>query len=646
MAASSGHADIELDDFALSSSHQRRLSQSEDAEPLLSQPHPPSVDRSPSTTPLRGDAIRWLLSYLPKDFQPRIVGRLEKSGDSGTARLLRALQVDNGAGLTNAQMFLSNHDLKPVEEGRRKWRSWNYVAFWIADSFNINTWMIASSMITQNGLAWWQAWLCVWIGYSIGACFICLTGRIGATYRISFPVVARSSFGIWGSLWPVANRATMACVWYGVQAWIGGNCVVLMIRAVWPSFYNLHNTMEGSGTNTRDFLGFLLFWTGSLPALWFPVHTIRHLFTAKAIFVPMAGMALFAWAIGKAHGIGPIIEQPATSSGSTLAWGLVAGVMTAIANCATLIVNNPDFARFAKKPSDAFLSQLLTIPFSFALMSFIGIIVSSSSMVIYGTAIWNPLDLLSQFLLDDPSTLERFGVFIIAAGFVLAQLGTNIAANSVSAGTDMTALLPRYLNIRRGGYICAIVGLCICPWNFLRSSNNFTKYLLSYSVFFSSIAGVIICDYYFVRRGCLSLKDLYSARKGSLYYYTFGLSWRAYAAYVAGILVNAMGFADAVGTKVPIGAVYIYRVNYFAGFLVSMATYYLLCRIRPIPEMWLEQGDQADRGFSIVHMDMASDSSGDEDSNESLTDNDDKDLGYKDSSQEPASSIQLSLQTP
>ena len=224
--------------------------------------------------------------------------------------------------------------------------------------------------------------------------------------------------------------------------------------------------------------------------------------------------------------------------------------MSSISNFATVIVNNPDFTRFAKKPSNAFLPQLLTIPIGFAATSFIGIIVSSSSKVIYGTAIWNPLDLLSQFLLDDPSSTERFGVFIIATAFVLAQLGTNIAANSVSAGTDMTALLPKYLNIRRGGYICAIIGLCMCPWNLLSSSNNFTTYLSSYSVFLSSIAGVLICDYYVVRRGYYSINDLYSARKDSPYYYHFGVSWRAYTAYVCGILINVVGFANALGAKV------------------------------------------------------------------------------------------------
>lgn len=173
--------------------------------------------------------------------------------------------------------MLANHDLKPVEPARRQWRSRNFVAFWIADSFNINTWMIASVPIL-DGLSWWQAWLCVWIGYSIAAVFICLTGRIGATYHISFPVVNRASFGIWGSLWPVCNRAVMACIWYGVQSWIGGTCVYLMIRSIWPSWDSYaegepNNSMpRSSGTNTRDFVSFFLFWLGSLPFLWFPVH--------------------------------------------------------------------------------------------------------------------------------------------------------------------------------------------------------------------------------------------------------------------------------------------------------------------------------------------------------------------------------------
>lgn len=204
------------------------------------------------------------------------------------------------------------------------------------------------------------------------------------------------------------------------------------------------------------------------------------------------------------------------------------------------------------------------------------------------------MELLQSFL-NEGGSKNRAGVFFIGAAFCLAQLGTNIAANSVSAGTDMTALLPRYLNIRRGGYICAIVGLVMCPWKLLSSANNFTTYLSAYSVFLSSIAGVMICDYYWVRKGYLEIKELYSARKASPYYFTMGFHVKGYLAYIAGIMINIVGFVGAIGKPVPIGATYIYNLNFFCGFLVSSGTYYLLCRFWPIPAtstVWMEVGDE------------------------------------------------------
>ncbi|KAM7184482.1 uracil permease [Rhypophila sp. PSN 637] len=524
------------------------------------------------------------------DEKPTAGMRLRKFADK--------IAVEAEPGLTAAQLMLTNHDLKPVEPARRQWGPWNFVGFWVADSFNINTWMISSSMIV-NGLSWWQSWLCVWIGYAIAGCFICATGRIGAMYHIGFPVVSRSSFGIWGSLWPVFNRAAMACVWYGVQAYIGGHCVYIMIRSIWTSWdrKTIPNTFsEESGTSTADFASFFIFWLCSLPAIWFPVHQIRHLFTVKAYFVPTAGVAFLIWAVVRAGGVGPIVRQPSRLEGSELAWEFVKGVMSSIANFATLIVNDPDFSRFAAKPKDAFWSQLFTIPIGFAVTSFIGIIVSSSSTIIYGgDPIWDPLSLLERFI-DDGGSAQRFGVFVIATAFSLAQLGTNIAANSVSAGTDMTALLPRYINIRRGGYICAAIGLAMCPYNLLTSNNKFTTYLSAYSVFLSSIAGVMCSDYYLVRKGYLEVKELYDGRKSGPYYFTMGFNWRAYAAYIGGIIINVVGFADAVGTPgVPIGAVYVYNLNFFGGFIVSSLMYWGLSKLFPVPavsETWMEVGDE------------------------------------------------------
>lgn len=374
------------------------------------------------------------------------------------------------------------------------------------------------------------------------------------------------------------------------------------------------NAPLAMGATVNYMIGFIIFWVCSLPFIWFPPHKIRHLFTFKSIVAPAGGIALFAWAIARAGGVGPIVHQGSTAKGSDLAWGIISGIMSAVSNFATLIVNDPDFARFASRPSAALWPQAITIPMGFGLTSFIGIIAGSSSAVIFPSvgAVWNPLDLLKYFVIGGVDRTsghgtagERAGTFFIAFTFVVAQLGTNIAANSISAGTDLTALLPRYINIRRGGYLCAIIGLAICPWQFLTSSSNFTTYLSAYSVFLSSIAGPMIADYYFVRRGYLQIRDLYNAESSGPYWGIYGIQWRGWVAYICGILINVVGFAGAVGTPVPIGATYIYRLNFFSGFIVSAGVYWLLAKISPMPALsptgkWLEIGDEI-RNPSLVY---------------------------------------------
>ncbi|EGX95386.1 uracil permease [Cordyceps militaris CM01] len=503
------------------------------------------------------------------------------------------LAVETEPGLTSAQLMLYNPDLKPVEKQRRIWGAWNYVGFWIADSVNIGTWMISSSMIA-GGLSWWQAWLCVWIGYSISAVFIVISGRIGAIYHLSFPALSRASFGVWGSSWPIFNRAAMSCVWYGVVAYIGGQCVYVMIRSIWTSWdaAKMPGSFGTSATNIPEYVSFIIFWLVSLPALWFPVHKLRHLFTAKALIAPVGATAFLIWTLVRAKGAGPIIKQPSSLHGTDLAWEIVKGVMSSIGNFATLIANASDFTRFARKPAHAAWPQLVIIPTSFAITSLYGILVSSSSAVIYGEYVWNPVLLLGKFI-DDGGSADRFGVFMIAFALAFAQLGTNISANSVSTGTSLAALVPRYIDIRRGSYICAIVGLAMCPYNFIGSSSKFTTYLSAYSVFLSSITGVIVADYYFVRKGFLCVNDLYNARKTGPYYYTYGVNWRAYTAYICGILINVVGFAGAVGAIVPQGAMYVFQVNFFTGFGVSVGIYIALCKLFPVPEtskVWMEVG--------------------------------------------------------
>jgi len=223
----------------------------------------------------------------------------------------------------------------------------------------------------------------------------------------------------------------------------------------------------------------------------------------------------------------------------------------------------------------------VSVPLGFSIVSFIGIIVSSSSQSIFGEAIWNPIDLLDKFLDQSPSHATRFGVWFIAFAFIIAQLGTNISANSISAGCDLTALFPRFINIRRGGFVAAAVGFAMCPWNLLKDSNRFTSYLSAYSVFLSSIAGVMITDYYLIRKGNYRLADLYTTKKDGWYWYTYGINFRAYAAYISGILINVVGFAGATGRTVPLAATRIYEMSFFTGFGVSALVYWSLNFVAP-----------------------------------------------------------------
>ncbi|KAK6464664.1 uridine permease [Scheffersomyces coipomensis] len=508
-------------------------------------------------------------------------------------RFLNIVELEEPKGLTASQMFLYNYDLRPVETARRQWSWYNYVFFWVADSFNINTWQIAATGIQQGGMNWWQTWLSVWVGYALCGIFVSIGARTGIMYHISFPIVTRSSFGLFGSLWPIFNRVFMSAVWYGVQTSVAAPCVSVMLRSIFGK--NLDVTMPNHISDptitTFGFLSLFLFWLFSLPFLWFPPHKIRHLFTFKAYVTPVAGIGFLVWALVKAGGVGPVIHQKSTVEGNELAWAFIESTMNSLANFATLIVNAPDYARFSNTGSFGmkYLVYTLSIPFCFSLTSLIGILVTSAAQVIYDEAYWSPLDVLGRFL-DDYTSGNRAGVFFIGLAFAIAQLGTNISANSLSFGTDVSALLPRFLNIRRGSYICAALALCICPWRLTTSSSKFTTYLSAYSVFLSSIAGVIACDYFYIRRGYLKLTHLYSLfrpedpSQDSLYRYNkLGINWRAYVAYIAGILPNIVGFVGATGThNVSLGATEIYRLNFFMGFFSAWIVYAVLNYISPV----------------------------------------------------------------
>lgn len=519
-------------------------------------------------------------------------------------------------GLTTSQLFLYSEDLKPVESERRKWRWWNFVSLWMADSINVNSWQIAGTGV-EAGLTWWETWLAIWVGYTVAGYLIVLTARVGSYAHISFPVACRSSFGVYGSVWPVINRVVLAIIWFSTQTWILGQLVQLMLFSIFGPHVNERIGLGNlSGTTVFGFVAFFIGWVLQLPAIWMKPHVVRHLYTVKAVVAPAVSIAFLVWTLVRAHGAGDTISNPKNQLyGSARAWAWINMFMSCIANYAALVMNSPDFTRFALKPSDGTWSQGLTIPISFSINSLIGLLIASASGSMYGSVMWNPLDVLQKFV-DNNTAGDRGGVFMICFGLCIAQVGTNIVANSLAAGTDLTALLPRFINIRRGGYICAALALCVCPWHFFTSGSNFTTYLSAYSIFLSCIVGVIVADYYWLRRGKIELYDLYTNRKGSQYMYNtkFGCNWRGYAAYLLGLVPNMPGFAGQCGRDVPEGAIKLYYLNYLVGFFVSFILYIIFNVISPpdcVPEElkgrlfdrkapWLEENLDVD-DFSEVY---------------------------------------------
>lgn len=275
-------------------------------------------------------------------------------------------------------------------------------------------------------------------------------------------------------------------------------------------------------------------------------------------------------------------------TGSAFSWAFLRSIIGCMANFSTLVLNAPDFSRFSTKKNSALWSQLFCIPFLFSITCLIGILVTAAGYELYGINYWSPVDVLEQFLVRSYTKGSRAGVFLISFVFAVAQLGANISANSLSCGTDLTAILPKYVNIRRGSIFCALMALCICPWNMMSTSSKFLSALSAYAIFLSSLSGILIMDYFVIRRGYIKLTHLYSNRKGSFYMYgnKYGINWRAFVAYFCGVAPNLPGFIGDVGAPkitVSIGAMRIYYLAYWVGFCISSVVYIGLCYFFPVP---------------------------------------------------------------
>ncbi len=458
------------------------------------------------------------------------------------------------ASQSGAHSWLWNKDLAAVPQEKRTWGTYNYTALWVAMSVNIPTYMLASGMIA-GGMNWKQAIFTVFLGNLLVLIPMLLNAHAGARYGIPFPVFARASFGVLGANVPAILRALVACGWFGIQTWIGGQAINAMMIALVPAWADYRLGV---------WLCFGLFWLLNVAVILRGIHTIRFLQGISAPFLLLIGLALLGWAWTQAGGFGPMLSTPSKFQTFGEFFRFFIPSLTAVVGFwATVALNIPDFTRYARSQRAQVMGQALGLPATMTFYSFIGVAVTSATVIIFGEALWDPVVVLSK--LGHP-----LAVLVAMAALLVATLNVNVAANIVSPANDFSNLYPRRISFKMGGLITCVLGLVMQPWKLLESHGTYIfGWLVGYSSLLGPIAGVMIADYFVIRKKIIAVEDLY--RRGGFYEFTRGTHWRAIAALGAGIGVALVGLV--VPALRPL-----YDYAWFVGFGVAFLVYLVLMR--------------------------------------------------------------------
>jgi NCS1 family nucleobase:cation symporter-1 len=462
---------------------------------------------------------------------------------------------------------LWNPDLAPTPLARRTWSTYHIAALWIGMSVVITTYTLASGLM-QQGMTWWQAMLTILLGNTIVLVPMILNAHAGTKYGVSFPVLCRASFGVKGANLPAILRALVACGWFGIQTWIGGLALNTLLAAAFPAW---------SGVAGNVWVAFALFWLVQVAIILNGLEGIKKLESWSAPLLLGGGMLLLLWAVRRGGGLAHVLSESSRLQGAHLSfWTLFPAALTAnVGYWATLSLNIPDFTRYARSQRSQALGQALGLPATMTAFAFIGVAVTSATIVVFGEAIWDPVALIARI---GSAPVIIFGALIV----LMAQLTTNMAANVVSPANDFSSLAPRRISYVTGGLITAVIGVVMLPWKLYADAAAYIfTWLIGYSSLMGAIGGILIADYWVLRGRVLSSADLFKI--DGQYAYSGGVNYRAVAALVLAILPVAPGFLRAAVT--PGGQVAsptfldtLYTYAWFVTFGLSFAIYLALSR--------------------------------------------------------------------
>ncbi|KAL3463473.1 permease for cytosine/purines, uracil, thiamine, allantoin-domain-containing protein [Aspergillus heterothallicus] len=499
--------------------------------------------------------------------------------------------------LKSSSSFLINEDLLPSPVDRQTWNTWSFFAYWWSESWNVSTWSIGASLISA-GASVRDALLVVFFANLLSATVMVLNGFASSRYHVGYPVLSRVSFGIYGHYFVVVLRSILGIIWGGVQMYFEGQFISICLRCIFPGWSRLPNKIpESQHITTQTMVGFFLAFLFTVPFVFVHTSRIQHLFTVKSAVLPLAGLGIVIWATKANGGVGASSlnaqAESAKSSTSVFAWAIVSQFNAVMGSNSALLVTIPDIARYSKTRNAQTWGQLIALPIGQTLCASFGVISTSAVLNMYGESFWNPYDLLNGILDHGYTSSARAGVFFAAASFAFATLGTSIACNFIPFAADVTCLLPKYLNIVRGQFLCLILAFAIVPWRIVTSATGFLNFLNGYSIFQGPVVAIMIVDYFILRKGNMTIADMYTTSSSGLYYYFHGVNVRAFAAFVIGFLLPLPGFIESfgIGSSLAPAASNMYALGWELSFLVGGLAYLLFGFISPVP------GDEHSMGF-------------------------------------------------
>ncbi|KAL6706559.1 hypothetical protein ACN47E_005315 [Coniothyrium glycines] len=470
----------------------------------------------------------------------------------------------------------SNKDLDPVPAAQRTWGGLDYWAYWCSDMLAPPLASTVSSVMAL-GFTARETIPIVFFGFAICSVVVTLTGKMGAAYAVSFPVIVRSVFGMYGSLVAVCIRAFVALMWTAILTVQAGNFLQRCIEAIWPSFINFTNHLpESANVTSAELLCIFLYWFVQTGLALMPISKLRILFWVKGVIVPPTFFALFLWAVIVTKGGGPLITGKAVMQSTYMnkAYSALTGLNAIIGLFSSMAVNMPDFGRFSKNRL-AGPHQFLALPIIGTLGALTPIFVTDAHSYIWGEFEWYMPAVIAKF--D-----SRAAKFFVSASFILATIGNQVAAGTYPFSNDVTGIAPKYINIFRATVFISIFCIVSTPWNIINNAGSLLAFLSGYSCLMGPLAGTMICDYYLIKKRKLNVHELYADH--GVYWYNGGWNWRAFASFITGFAPLLPGFAKSIEPTLDVGGAWkIYTFAWTFGFFISMLVHYVICTYISVP---------------------------------------------------------------